>query len=311
MKIIFSNTIKSHVLVLVATILVAGSFLASEKLAGIINPYSLTLLRFLVASVILAPLILYKKERRRSVFSVFPRALVISLFYSAFFVGLFESLNTTTSLNTGTLFTLVPLLTALMSVVFLGERINTQQILVYGLGVVGTVWVIFRGDLTLLLMLSLNDGDLIFLIAVLCMCSYSISMKLLYRNDDMIVLVFCTLVGGVLWMAIAMVILDQPLQWEKLEGHSIIYMAYLVIGATLITVYLYQKTTVVLGPSKVNAYIYLNPILVAILLVLIDSDPLSISVLPGVLLSAIATVILQRSPENMMARIRNRPNNTP
>ena len=46
-------------------------------------------------------------------------------------------------------------------------------------------------------------------------------------------------------------------------------MTYLVIGATLITVYLYQKTTVALGPSSVNAYIYLNPVLVALLLLII------------------------------------------
>jgi len=38
------KNIKYHLMVLLATTLVAGSFLASEKLAGIINSFSLTLL---------------------------------------------------------------------------------------------------------------------------------------------------------------------------------------------------------------------------------------------------------------------------
>lgn len=295
MKIVCDETLKSHILVFVATTLVAGSFLASAQLAGIINPFSLMLLRFLVASMILAPLVLHKREWREQIFPALPRAMVISLFYSAFFIGLFESLNTTTSLNTGTLFTLVPLVTALMSVVFLGEKLDSKKILVYLLGAVGTVWVIFKGDIELMLTLSLNQGDVIFMLAALSMCCYSISMKLLYRNDAMVVLVFCTLLGGSFWMALAVVLFDQPLQWNLVEGHSVLHMAYLIIGATLVTVYLYQRTTVVLGPSSVNAYIYLNPILIAALLLLIDKEPISISVIPGVLLSAVATVILLRS----------------
>lgn len=290
------ETLHSHILVIIATLLVSGSFLASEKLAGIINPYSLTLLRFLVAAIILAPFIIYNKEKRQTLSLVFPRALIISLFYASFFVGLFESLNTTTSLNTGTLYTLVPFITAIMSAIFLRDKFKRNQIPVYVLGAVGTLWVIFKGNLDTFLSFTINDGDLLFLIAILFMCSYSIAMKLLYRNDDMLVLVFCTLVGGAIWMIMAMIIFDQPLDWTKLEGDSIAYMSYLIIGATLITVYLYQKTTVALGPSKVNAYIYLNPALVAFLLFFLYDEPIEVSVIPGILLSTLATVILQRSP---------------
>jgi len=74
--------------VLLATALVAGSFLASEKLAGIVNPTSLTLLRFVCASLILLPIVIYKSRWRRKIIPIFPRAMVISLFYAVFFIGL-------------------------------------------------------------------------------------------------------------------------------------------------------------------------------------------------------------------------------
>lgn len=287
--------IKSHFLVLLATLLVSGSFLASEKLAGIINPFSLTLLRFVGASLILSPIVFFKKKWRQKILSTLPRAMIISLFYSAFFIGFFESLNTTTSLNTATLFTLVPLITALMSVLFLKNRITNKQIAVYFLGVIGTVWVIFDGQLEQLLLFSLNKGDIIFLLAALSMCSYSISMKLLYRDDQLIVLVFCTLIGGSFWMVLALLVSGQPLQWHLIQGYSVLHMAYLIIASTIATVYLYQRTTVALGPSRVNAYIYLNPALVAILVFLVNGVSIPVAIIPGVLISAIATVILQKS----------------
>lgn len=286
---------KCHLLVLLATFLVAGSFLASEQLAGIVNPFSLTLLRFVGASLILLPIVLSKSKWRITILSTLPRAMVISLFYSVFFIALFESLNTTTSLNTGALFTLTPFFTALLSILAFRESISKRQIAVYFLGAAGACWVIFHGQLELLLSFSLNKGDLIFMVGVLSMCCYSIAMKYLYRNDEMIVLVFCTFLGGSFWMVLALSFTGQSLQWNLIQGYSILHMAYLIISATLVTVYLYQKTTVILGPSRVNAYIYLTPALVAILLFLIDDISIPMAIIPGMLMSCVATVILQKN----------------
>jgi drug/metabolite transporter (DMT)-like permease len=286
---------KYHLLVLLATILVAGSFLASEKLSGVINPISLTLLRFTGAALLLFPVIFSKPKWRAGIIPALPRAMVISLFYSLFFIAFFESLNTTTSLKTGALFTLTPLITALLSIPLFKERISGKQTGVYLLGAAGACWVVFGGQLELLLSFSINRGDLIFLAGVLSMCGYSLSMKLLYRNDDMLVLAFCTLLGGAFWMMLALLITRQPLHWGLIQGPSIFHMSYLIIGSTLITVYLYQTTTATLGPSRVNAYIYLNPALVALLLFLLDETAIPMAIVPGILISFMATVILQCS----------------
>lgn len=284
----------SHLRVLLATFLIAGSFLASKELAGIVHPVSLTLLRFVGAASILLPVVLFKREWRRRVVTTLPRAMIISLFFSIFFICLFESLETTTSLNTGTLYTLVPFATAILCRPIFREKISTIQLAAYLLGAIGTVWVVFNGQLDLLLSFSLNQGDHIFLIGALSMCFYSISMKLLYRDDPMFLLVFCILTGGSIWMALAVALTNQPLQWNLIESRSFLYMAYLVVCATLLTVYLYQKSTVALGPSRVMAYIYLNPASVALLLVLFGRDTAPAVVVPGIVISAIATVILQK-----------------
>jgi len=208
---------------------------------------------------------------------------------------LFESLNTTTALNTGTLFTLVPFITALLAAILLREKMNSRQLFVYLIGALGAIWIIFGGQLEQFLLFSLSKGDLIFLLAAVSMCCYSVSMKLLYRDDEMIVLVFCTLLGGSFWMVLALLLTGQPLEWHLIQSDSALNMAYLIIGATLITVYLYQKTTVALGPARVNAYIYLNPAFVAILLFLIDGVSIPMEILPGFIISSMATMMLQKN----------------
>ena len=105
-------------------------------------------------------------------------------------------------------------------------------------------------------------------------------------------------------MMLALVFTGQPLHWNLIQGESVYYMAYLVVGATLATVYIYQKTTLVLGPRRVNAYIYLNPASIGLLLLIIDGVSIPMAVIPGILISSIATVILlkDRNQENMATR---------
>jgi len=287
------NNLKFHLLALLVTILVAGSFVASAALSGAIHPISLTLLRFVIAAGLLLPIILYKKKYRQGVTRALPRALIMSLFFSLFFICMFEALKTTTALNTGTLYTLVPVMTAIFAWFIFKERVTLNMSLVYLLGITGTLWVIMGGDILALQAFSFNSGDVIFIIGCISMVCYAMSMKLLYRKDDMLVIVFCTLLCGAFWMLLALLVIDQPLQWQKLTSDLFFYMAYLAVCATLVSTFLIQKTTIILGPTKVMAYIYLSPVFVALIMLLIEGKSIPQAVIPGMLLSIAATITLQ------------------
>ena len=292
-RIFLTQTLKAHFLVLFATFLVAGSFIASSKLSGVIDSISLTLFRFFLASLFLAPVVLLNKKLREKIISTMPRAMIISLFYSLYFISFFKALETTTALNAGTIYTLVPLITAVFCVFIFKDKISFYQMILYFIGIIGTCIVVFKGNLDLFLSFSLNYGDFIFLFATIFMAIYSITLKFFYKKgDELIVTVFATLLGGCLWMFFALQIFNIPMQWEKLEGNLIFYMAYLVIGATLITVYLYQKASIVLGPKKLMAYVYLNPAAVAILIYIFEKKVISYSILLGILISTFATIVL-------------------
>jgi len=287
------NNLKYHFLALLVTLIVAGSFVSSAKLSGVINPFSLTLLRFVIASGVLVPFILMNKRYRTGVVKALPRGLVMSLFFCTFFICMFEALKTTTALNTGTLYTLVPFITAVVSIFIFKEKITKGMLLVYLLGTVGTCWVIFKGDINSLVAFSFNTGDALFIAGCFSMVCFSISMKLLYRGDEMLVVLFCTLLGGVFWMLLALVLFDKPIQWHKLDTNLLFHMGYIALFATLVSTFIIQKTTLVLGPTRVMAYIYLSPVFVALIMLVIEDKIIPLVVYPGMFLSIIATIILQ------------------
>ncbi|MDD2509099.1 MULTISPECIES: DMT family transporter [Aliarcobacter] len=286
---------KAHIYVVIATIFIAGSFLASYKLSSTIDAISLTLYRFVLALIFLSPLVIFNKKRVKAVPKFLPKAMVISLFYSLYFIGMFKALEYTTVLNTGSIYTLVPLMTAILCIFFFKEKIPLAQLIVYIIGIISTLIVVFKANLELLLKFSLNQGDIIFLIASLSMALYSIFLKVLYKkDDDIIVLVFSTLMAGIIWMSFTMWILDIPYEWEKIEGNLLFSMLYLVVATTILTLFLYQKATLILGPKKVMAYIYISPSLVALIMFIFEKQTISLGVFIGILLSTIATIIILR-----------------
>lgn len=286
---------KAHIYVVIATIFIAGSFLASYKLSSTIDAISLTLYRFVLALIFLSPLIIFNKKRVKAVPKFLPKAMVISLFYSLYFIGMFKALEYTTVLNTGSIYTLVPLMTAILCIFFFKEKIPLAQLIVYIIGIISTLIVVFKANLELLLKFSLNQGDIIFLIASLSMALYSIFLKVLYKkDDDIIVLVFSTLMAGIIWMSFTMWILNIPYEWGKIEGNLLFSMLYLVVATTILTLFLYQKATLILGPKKVMAYIYISPSLVALIMFIFEKQTISLGVFIGILLSTIATIIILR-----------------
>lgn len=288
-----NEIIKAHILAIIAIVLVAGSFLASLKISGVIDPISLTLFRFLLAFLILSPLIIFNKKKILEVFRVFPKAMIVSLVYTLYFIGILKALEYTTVLNTGSIYTLVPLMTAILCIFFFKEKIPLKQLFVYILGIVSTCIVVFDADINLFLSLQINKGDIIFVIASFCMALYPIFIKILYtQKDDPLVLAFTTIFGGIIWMILTMEILGISYEWNKIEVNHLYALLYLVIGATIITLFLYQKATLVLGAKKIMSYIYLNPAIVAILMFLFEGQTISYGVLIGILLSVFATVII-------------------
>ncbi|WP_236702514.1 DMT family transporter [Thalassomonas actiniarum] len=297
LEVVMTN-LTSHGLAILMTLFIAGSFLSAAELSGIIHPVALTLLRFIGAVIAFSPVILTIPKHRSAIKKVLPKSLIISLFYSVFFLCMFKSLETTTALNTTALYTLVPFITAVLCFVFFRETISGYMLNAYTMGTVGAMWVIFKGDINTIFALSLNNGDLYFLMGCFSMAGFSIAMKTLYQGESMPAMVFCTLIGGAIWMALVLIFIGQPLEIDKIRETDYFHILYLALFATLFSTLIMQKITVQLGPTKVMAYVFMTPALVILLQFVLQGQSINSPIYPGIILSVIATFYLQKVSTN-------------
>ncbi len=285
----------AHFYMIIAALIIAGSFLSTQKLSPFMDPLALTFLRFIISFLALCPFVFLNKTFRQKIPKSFMKASVISFFYLMCFVGMFKALQTTSTINTSTIFTLIPLLTAILSIFLFKEKLTFRRFCIYMLGLFGTGIVIFKADLNAFLSFSFQEGDGIFFFATLSMSIYTVLLKFLKAKDDIaIVIVFNTLLTACIWLGLLLFFTNTPVKIQALSLNSLWYLLYLSIPSTLITLYLYQKASTIISPKELSAYSYTNPSLVAIIALIFEHTQISFGVWIGIGLSLIVTFLLAK-----------------
>lgn len=282
----------------ISATLVSTSFTVGEEIAGDLDPAVLTLLRFLLASILLAPII-HLRHSLRPNWSLIGRSAIISCCLVLFFWCMFLALRYTTALNTSVIFTLVPSLSGIFAIFLVGERLGRPQLFALALGLIGALWVIFRGDIQMLLAMAWNRGDVIFLLGCFSMALYTPLVKLLYRGESMLVMTFWVLVTGSVWLL--MFGANKLLAVDWLAVRPLVWWAllYLAVFTTIITFFLTQFCTPYIGATRAMAYSYLYPGLVLLIDLALGKGLPPLITLPGIAIVLLAMVVLQYTSSQM------------
>jgi drug/metabolite transporter (DMT)-like permease len=278
----------------VCATLVSTSFTVGAAITAELDPAVLTLLRFVFAALILAPYIHFRHGLRTS-WSFVLRCSVISSCLVLFFWCMFLALRYTTALNTSVIFTLAPSFSGIYALILVGERLRRPQLIALLCGMVGAVWVIFRGDFSMLLAMEWNKGDMIFLGGCFAMGLYTPLVRLLHRGEDMLLMTFWVLVTGSCWLLLFGGHRLFSVYWQEIPAFAWSGIGYLAFFTTVITFFLTQYCIPYLGPTRVMAYSYLYPGLVLLLDLAFGHGLPETAVLPGVFIVLLAMLVLQRS----------------
>jgi len=279
---------------LLSALLVSTSFPVGETITDTIDPAALTLIRFVLAAVMLLPVIFVKFSLALSAGS-FLRYSLISCCLVIFFWCMFLSLRYTTALNTSVLFTTVPALSGLYSGIIIREHLGKWHLTALFFGLFGALWVIFRGDFSLFLGLSWNRGDLIFFSGCLAMGLYTPLIRLLHRGEPMVVMTFWILVTGSIWLLPVGGFELLRMDPGTVPASTWLWIGYLAFFSTVLTFFLTQRAVPVIGPTRVMAYSYLYPAFVLIIDICLGRGWPKLSILPGIAFILAAMILLQRS----------------
>ena len=281
-----------HLLMVICAALVSTSFTVGAAIAAGLDPAVLTLVRFLVATAMLAPYVMLRHGLQFS-WSLSGRAALISLCLVVFFWCMFLALRYTTALNTSVIFTLVPSIAGIYAVILVRERLAARQLAALAVGMVGSVWVIFRGDPGLLLAMAWNQGDAIFFGGCLAMGLYTPLVRRLHRGESMVVLTFWILVTGSLWLLLLTAGRLPHVLWAEVPLMVWAGIGYLAFFTTVVSFFLTQYAIPFIGPTRVMAYSYCYPAMVVVLDLLLGHGLPDLMVLPGVVIVIAAMLVLQ------------------
>lgn len=277
--------------------LVSTSFTVGKAITEGLEPTLLTLVRFAIATVLLFPYVTIYHGLHFS-FRFLLRCSAISLSLVVFFWSMFLSLRYTSALNTSVIFTLVPSIAGFYALILLGERLTRAKLIALFCGMAGAVWVIFQGDIGDLLAMQWNRGDLIFLGGCFAMGMYTPLVRLLHRDEPMVVMTFWILVTGSLWLLVLSGDKLLAMDWGSVAPIIWAGIAYLAIFTTIITFFLTQYSTTIIGPTRVMAYSYLYPALVLLLDFLLGKGLPELRVIPGIFIVLVAMFVIQRSAKH-------------
>ena len=282
-----------HCLMVLASIIVSSSFTVGEAITHGLQPSALLLVRYVVAVICLAPLVVVNHGFKLPPAGRLCGYSLISVSTVGFFWCMFESLRYTNALNTSVIFTLVPGISGIYSAIFLRERLGRGRLWALFFGMVGALWVIFRGDIKRFLGMEVNHGDLLFLAGCFMMAAYTPLVKRLHKQESMVVMTFWVLVTGTVMLFLLSFSGLDAVDWQGVETKVWAGIVYLAVFSTIITFYLTHIATLYLGPTRVMAYSYFYPAFVMVINWGFGKGLPPLAILPGIAVVTLATIVLQ------------------
>ena len=272
--------------------LVAGSFSLGSLAAPLIDPAALSAVRFFLAGGVIGAAALATEGLPRSAARAPWRYGVMGGLLAIYFVAMFEGLKSAPPVSAAAVFTLTPMMAAGFGWLLLGQRVTPRIALALAIGAAGALWVIFRGDVAALVRLDLGPGEAIYFWGCLAHAAYTPMVRKLNRGEPAVIFTFGTLVAGCLLLVLWGVRSLLSPDWASLPPVFWFTLAYLVTFATAISFLCIQYATLRLPSSKVMAYTYLVPSWVILWQIALGLERPAMAVLPGVLLTTLALVLL-------------------
>lgn len=272
--------------------LVAGSFSLGAMAAPHISPSALTVARFALAGGLVG-LVAFLTVGVPDKTWVAPwRYVVLGGLLALYFVLMFWGLQTADAVPTAAVFTLTPLMAAGFGWLLLRQITTLRMSLALTIGALGALWVIFRGDPGALARLEVGRGEVIYFFGCIAHALYAPMVRKLNRGEPALVFTFGMMLAGFvilcLWGWRDVLATD----WAALPAIVWICLAYVSVAASAMTFVLLQFATLRLPSAKVMAYTYLVPSWVILWEIALGRPAPPINVLGGVILTALALILL-------------------
>ena len=265
MKFPSKSVASGHMAMLTFSLLVSGSFVLGSIIANLISPDLVTFIRFFIAFIVIAVLILYQSKVHFLKYLSIWRSLILGALISIYFITMFEGLKTASSTSMAVVFTLTPLLAGFFDLIFSNRVMSKKVWITVVVAAVGALWIIFDGNIQNFINFKVGYGEKLFFIGCICHALYAALIPKFNNGEPAIIQTFGTLISGIIILGLFSNKEIIYHSWIDFPVIVLLTILYLAIFATAASFFLIQYSAVRLSSIKVMAYTYAVPIWVVLL----------------------------------------------
>lgn len=275
-----------HLLLTIACVLWSLNFILSKTLAGVIPPYTITCLRWILPALVFTPLAWRELREHKFLFAHGWKNLLLLIFtgYSINSFSVYLSMHYTTAINASFLASFNPVVFALLAYLLYGEKVTCMQSLGSFISIVGVVWIVFRGNPAGILELQVNPGDLLMIISIFSWALYSLVYKKKasgYPQTSLFLLLFW---GGILFNLPISLVENSLYGWtwvNHVETRHLLALLGLNVFPSLLAFVSWNKAILKVPSNQASMYLNLIPFSASFLSILFLGEELQPSTLAG------------------------------
>ena len=262
---------RSYLYMTAAALCWSGAFVAGKIGGAEVSGIEMSFYRFVIAVVCL---FLFGRIKKLS-FKLPLRKVLLIMSIGVFgMVGyhllFFASLLTIDVLESSSINTLNPLLSAILGFLFFKEPLNRKGVLYLLTAFTGVITIIVKWDFSLLFSGGFSTGTFLMISAMCIWVIYSLLIRKFAAGLPSVVSTFYTLSGASVFLLPAVIVMGVPLS----SYSSNVWFVYLFMGifSTFLGYTLQQDSIQKIGVSRTNFFINFVPVFAMIMGVLILGD---------------------------------------
>jgi len=285
---------KIYLILLLVPLFWGGAFGATKHILSELSPLTTSTLRFMIAGLLMFIWSGWRGELawlpiKQNFFSLLALGATGVFSYNYFFA---TGLQYTSAITAALIIVINPVFTTCIASFFMGEAWNWRTLLGVIISLVGVSLVVSKGDLSVLMHISMGLGEVYLFGAVASWVLYTLIVKKVTRTMGTgLMTAVSTMMGAIMLLIISVIKEDQWGHVMQISKQSMMEMLYLSVCATVVAYLLFNWGIGRIGATKAAAYINLMPINALWIAVFLYGETISVYHLMGMSLTILGVFI--------------------
>jgi drug/metabolite transporter (DMT)-like permease len=265
-----------YILLTLSALFWSGNFVLSRGMHTEIPPVGLAFWRWAAALLILAPFGLRLIYQQRDVVKQHGRFLLFQalLGVTGFNTLIYLAMQSTTAINAVLVNSCIPVIIVVISRLVYHERLSLRQSAGVLVSLCGVLWIIAEGDITALLQLTFNRGDLLVLAAAFVWAFYSANLRKYPSGLHPVAYLTGIVLIGLIFLVPCYLLEMQSGRYIHLNVPTVLTVGYVALFASVLAFICWNRAVREVGANRAGPFIHLMPVFSTILAIIFLDETL-------------------------------------